>query len=70
MKHKKKTTDRRKIVFSDNSTPEYLKILRESKIEDEIIKKYNICFSSILSYLHSIPIASSHNEKIEKSGIF
>ena len=67
MKHKKiKTINRGKIVSSDNSTSEYLKILKESKIEDEIIKKYNICFSSISSYLHSISRASSHNEKIEK----
>jgi hypothetical protein len=67
MKHKKiKATNRRKTAFLGNSISEYLEILRESKIEDEIIKKYKICYSSISSYLHSIPRASSHNEKIEK----
>lgn len=67
MKHKKiKATNRRKTAFLGDSISEYLKILRESKIEDEIIKRYNICYSSISSYLHSIPRTSSHNEKIEK----
>lgn len=67
MKHKKiKTANRRKIVISDNSTLKYLEILRESKIEDEIIEKYTVCFLSISPYLHSFSRASSNNEKIKK----
>lgn len=53
MKHKKiKTINRGKIVSSDNSTSEYLKILKESKIEDEIIK--NIIYVFRLYHLTCI----------------